>query len=155
MISRALFFFFTLSVVKAAFVVEEECLNYTVYPVQYELTLMPYVLKESSYFDCHLTITVIANAPEVRVIELDAKDLVINVDSVQVLKGGVDIVNKPRPVEYDRKNGRLYIYLREALIPYSVQNTQYYNIKIMFRKYLKEDGDGIFLVKYDDENQLK
>ncbi|XP_026755745.2 glutamyl aminopeptidase-like [Galleria mellonella] len=145
MILRALSFLFLLSVVNAYYLNEEECLNYTVYPVQYEIKL--FVSK--SYYDCQIKITVIANALNVNMIELDANDLKINFDSLKVYKENVDIVNRPRPYEYDRMNGKLYIYLREPLIRYSKESPQYY-IVMMFRKYLTEETEGIFLVPYKD-----
>ncbi|XP_060801836.1 aminopeptidase N [Amyelois transitella] len=152
MISRAFIFLFIIfSVANASFVNEEECLNYTVYPVQYELTIVPYISDFSSFFDCHLSINVIANEPGVRVIELDAKNMDIDFGSIHVMKGNVDIVSKSRPYEYDNLNGKLYIHLSEPLIPYNL-NTQGYNIKLTYRKVLTEKSDGIFLVKYADEN---
>ncbi|CAB3239521.1 unnamed protein product [Arctia plantaginis] len=128
---------------------EEECLNYTVYPLQYELNIYPYVNEGQSYFDCEIRITVIANAPNVRVIELDAKDL--NINYIKVLDGNRDIISSSRPMEFNSVHGKLYIYLQEPLKMYHASNKQYYSIQISYRKLVKEDGNGIFLVKYYDE----
>ncbi|XP_049870009.1 membrane alanyl aminopeptidase-like [Pectinophora gossypiella] len=132
-----------------AFFIEEECLNYTVYPVQYELTIIPYVLYEGrSYYDCETIITVIANAPNVQIIELDAKDL--DIKTVNVYYNDRDIINKFRPFEYNGKVGKLYIYLREALQQYSISKIQY-NIKISFSKQVESDSSsGIFIAPYED-----
>ncbi|KAJ8733126.1 hypothetical protein PYW08_001424 [Mythimna loreyi] len=132
-------------------VVDEECLNYTVYPVQYELNIYPYMQVNGFYYDCELIITVIANAPNVRVISLDAKDLELESGSIRVFDGPHDIVNNPRPFEFDAIKGKLLIYLREPLKMYSEYNKQFYFIKISFRKYVREEKEGIFLVKYNDE----
>lgn len=130
---------------------DEECLNYTVYPVNYELNIYPYVYAERSYFDCDLTITIIANAPNVNVIDLDARDLEIEGGSIKVLDGNRDIVNGARPFEFDNFTSKLHIYLKEPLTVYSGSNKQFYHIKIMYRKYVKTDNTGVFLVKYYDE----
>lgn len=155
MISRAFVLLFLFSLANASFVIEEECLNYTVYPVQYELTIIPYITEFSPFFDCQISINVIANAPGVRMIELDAKDLEINFSSIYVMKGNIDIVSRSRPYEYDVKNGKLYIYLAEPLIPYNKNSkiNQSYHIKLVYRKKVTEKDEGIFLVKYLDENQ--
>lgn len=145
-----LLFFFLAASAKADLI--EECMNYTIYPLQYDLTITPYVFKDSSYYHCEMTIDVIANAPGIRVIELDAKDLVIRPGSIRVYDGRTDIVNGPRPYEYDEKNGKLFIYLREALKKYDLRTRQYvYKIQIAFTKYVTEDTPGVFLVKYFDE----
>nr|QIS77245.1 APN7 [Helicoverpa armigera] len=136
---------------QSVIVVDEECLNYTVYPVQYELSIYPYIYADHSYYDCELIITVIANAPNVNVIDLDAKDLEIQGESIKVFDGPNNIVNGPRPFEYNDLTSKLRIYLKEPLKMYSKGNRQLYNIKIMFRKFVKEDDSGIFLVKYYDE----
>lgn len=130
---------------------DEECLNYTVYPVNYELNIYPYVYAERSYFDCDLTITIIANAPNVIVIDLDARDLEIEGGSIKVLDGNRDIVNGARPFEFDNFTSKLHIYLKEPLKVYSGSNKQFYHVKIMYRKYVKTDNTGVFLVKYYDE----
>lgn len=129
--------------------VDEECLNYTVYPLQYELNIYPYVSGEQSYFDCDLTITIIANAPGVNVIELDAKDLEIT--AIKVLDGNRNIINGARPFQYNNVKGKLYIYLIEPLRMYHNNDRQVYSIKISFGKKVTEDGNGVFLVKYYDE----
>ncbi|KAM3967289.1 aminopeptidase N [Aphomia sociella] len=149
MIFRALSFLLLISIANAYqyYINEEECLNYTVYPVQYEIKLF---FREPTYYDSQIIITVIANAPNVDRIELDAKDLEINFDSLKVLKGNVDIVNRHRPYDYDRVNGKLIIYLREPLLRYDSRYTQYYNIMMSFRKQITEETDGIFLVPYRD-----
>lgn len=149
-----LFIFFSLT--DANFLFEEECLNYTVYPIQYELTIIPYVYKDNSHYHCDIVITVIANAG-VRVIELDAKDLDIQRGSIKVMDGNIDIVNGARPYEYDEANGKLYIHLKEPLKIYSSSNAQFYYIKLSFNKFVREDSDGLFLVKYyeDDERNMK
>lgn len=148
------FFFFNPA--SAYFLNEEECLNYTVYPVQYELTVFPQVLtKEDSYYDCDLTITVIANAPNVRRIELDAKDLEFDRDSVRVLNGnGLDIVNSVRPYEYDRRAGKIYLYLKEELELYNLRNMKYH-IKASFRKFLKREQSGVFVTSYEENGHKK
>ncbi|CAG9134635.1 unnamed protein product [Plutella xylostella] len=89
-------------------------------------------------------------------IELDAKDLEIHRESVKVFKNEVNIISSVRPYEYDRRMGKLYLYLREELEPYSERNTQYY-IKMFFRKFLKSDevDDGIFFVKYEEAGRQK
>ncbi|XP_045765668.1 aminopeptidase N-like [Maniola jurtina] len=134
----------------SAYVLEEECLNYTVYPVQYELSLTPHIYKDgNSYYDCDIVITVIANGPNVNIIELDAKDLEIKRDSVQVWDGSVNLVNEYRPYEFDNAKGKLFIYLREPLKQYSVSRKQYF-IKISFIKRVGLESDGIFLTEYDE-----
>ncbi|XP_072939931.1 aminopeptidase N-like [Epargyreus clarus] len=131
---------------------EEECLNYTVYPVQYDITLFPHIYQDgNSYYDCDMVITVIANAPNVNIIELDSHGLDIKDGSIKVMYGNVDIVNQYRPYEYDERKGKLYIYLNEPLKQYSVSKTQYL-IRISFNKRLKPDSDGIFIVPYDGED---
>lgn len=146
MIFFAIFLLFSST---SAYVLEEECLNYTVYPVQYELTLIPHIYKDgNSYYDCDVVITVIANGPNVNIIELDAKDLEIKRDSIQVLDGSANIVNEYRPYEFDNDRGKLYIYLREPLKQYSVSRQQYF-IRISFIKRVGADSDGIFLTQYD------
>lgn len=148
---RALFGLCLLSLTNANILVDEECLNYTVYPVQYELNMFPYVYAERSYYDCELTITVIANVPNVNVIDLDAKDLELEGGSIKVLDGNRDIINSARPFEYNDLNSKLHIYLKEPLKVYQLNNRQFYYIKISFRRYVKEDSSGLFLVKYYDE----
>ncbi|CAH0725370.1 unnamed protein product, partial [Brenthis ino] len=135
----------------SAFVVEEECLNYTVYPVQYDLTLDPYIYADGrSYYNGRIIITIIANAPNINVIELDAKDLEINSGSVQVFDKNINLVNEYRPYEFDKSRGKLYIYLRQPLQQYSVSRTQYF-IHISFSKTVELNSDGIFVVKYENE----
>lgn len=130
---------------------EEECLNYTVYPVQYDLTLIPYLVSEDRfYYDCDITITVIANAPGVRVIELDAKDLEeINRESVSVWFQNKNIIDIRRPFEYDKRAGKIYLYLREELKQYGVYKHQYF-IKMSYVKHLNKDENGIFVLRYND-----
>ncbi|CAH2226647.1 jg25047 [Pararge aegeria aegeria] len=136
----------------SAYVLEEECLNYTVYPVQYELTLIPHIYKDgNSYYDCDIVITVIANGPNVNIIELDAKDLEFKRESIQVLDGNVNLVNAHRPYEFDNSRGNLFIYLREPLKQYSLSRKQYF-IKISFIKRVSSESDGIFLVEYDGDD---
>lgn len=135
----------------SAFVVEEECLNYTVYPVQYDLTLDPYIYADGrSYYNGRIIITIIANAPNINVIELDAKDLEINSGSVQVFDKNINLENEYRPYEFDKRRGKLYIYLRQPLQQYSVSKTQYF-IHISFSKTVEPNSDGIFVVKYENE----
>lgn len=149
MILRVCLVLFLFSSINAYFINEEECLNYTVYPVQYELTIIPYIYKDRGfYYNCDITITVIANAPNVRQIELDAKDLELN-GKIKVLDGETDIINVYRPYEYNNVTGKLYIYLRESLNQYSVAKTQY-KINISFRKHVHHDSNGVFIVPYDD-----
>lgn len=137
----------------SAYTIEEECLNYTVYPVQYELTIIPHIyLDGMSYYDCDIIITIIANAPNVNVIELDAKDLEIKGETVQVLDNGSNLVNKHRPYEYDDKKGKLYIYLRESLKQYRLHRTQY-NIRMSFSKQISYNTDGIFVVRYTENGK--
>lgn len=147
----ALLLFVLFSCSNANFIVEEECLNYTVYPIQYELTIIPYIYKDNSYYHGDITITVIANA-NVREIELDAKDLDIQSGSIKVLDGSTDLVNGARPYEYDKTNGKLFIHLREPLKVYSQNNRQFYYIKMSFNKYIKEDSAGLFLVNYYEDD---
>lgn len=148
--------FILFSLTKANIVVEEKCLNYTVYPIQYELTMTPYIYKEKSHYHCDIVITVIANMA-VSIIELDAKDLDIQADSINVMDGNRKILNGIRSYKYDEANGKLYIYLREPLKIYSVSNAQFYYIRMSFNKYMREDGPGLFLIKYyeDDESNMK
>ncbi|XP_022125618.2 aminopeptidase N-like [Pieris rapae] len=138
-----------------AYVLEEECLNYTIYPAQYELTIIPHIFKDgTSYFDCDLLITVIANAPNVNIIELDAKELEIKSGSIKVLDGLTDIVNQHRPYEFDNKRGKLFIYLREPMKQYGASRTQYI-IRVSFVKYVFLDSEGVFIIPYkgDDGKQ--
>lgn len=145
-----LLFFFLATSAKASLI--EECMNYTIYPLQYELTITPYIAKDNFYYHCQMTIDVIANAPDIRVIELDAKALQISPGSIRVFYGGTDIVNGARPYEYDERNGKLYIYLRESLRKYDIKTQQYvYKIQIAFVKYVTEETPGVFVVKYYDE----
>lgn len=151
-----LFFTFLLFIsTSGAYVLEEECLNYTIYPAQYQLTIIPHIFKDgTTYFDCDLLITVIANAPNINVIELDAKDLEIKVGSIKVLDGGMDIVNEHRPYELDNKKGKLFIYLKEPLKQFSASKTQYI-IRLLFVKYVSPESEGVFTVPYkgDDGKQ--
>ncbi|XP_075971882.1 leucyl-cystinyl aminopeptidase-like [Anticarsia gemmatalis] len=122
---------------------DEECLNYTVYPIQYELNIYPYVHTDRSYFDCEVIITVIANAPNVNVINLDMKDL--EIQGIKVLDGNRDIL------EHSSIHGKLHLYLKESLKVFNNVNKQFYTIRIRYRRRVTEDGNGIFLVKYYDE----
>ncbi|CAG9795009.1 unnamed protein product [Diatraea saccharalis] len=149
---RALLFIFFASTTQGTFVVDEECLNYTIYPVQYELIISPYIYDDRAFYDCHITITVIANAPDIRMIELDARNMTISGESIKVYKGDRNIVNGPRPYVYDRSLGKLYIFLNEALIPYKGRHLQNYMIRMSFRKEVTYDSTGVFLVRYFDEN---
>ncbi|XP_028172198.1 aminopeptidase N-like isoform X2 [Ostrinia furnacalis] len=151
---RALFFFFFFWTSAKAFTVDEECLNYTIYPVQYDITIMPYIYGGHCFYDCHIVITVIANA-NINMIEMEAKNMTIKGESIQVMKGNHDIVNKPRPYSYDGHRGKLMIYLSEPLIPYKGNNQQYYLIKMNFMKEVTEDSEGVFLVKYDEDRVTK
>lgn len=148
----ALFFIFLFrtATTQTPFVVDEECLNYTIYPLQYDITIKPYIYNGRFSYDCDLTITVIANVPT-NIIELEAKHLVIHGESVKVYKGSQNIVNRPRPYKHDEERGKLIIYLYEPLVPYKGKNTQHYDIKISFRKDVTEDSYGVFLVRYLDE----
>lgn len=148
----ALLFFFFLAASAQAFTVDEECLNYTIYPVQYDITIMPYIYGGHCFYECHITITVIANA-NINMIEMEAKNMTIKGESIQVLKGNQDIINKPRPYSYNEERGKLIIYLKEPLIPYKGNNQQYYLIRMNFIKEVTSDSHGVFLVKYIDENR--
>lgn len=150
MIGAILFFLLTAS---ANADLIEECMNYTIYPLQYELNIMPYIFKDRSYYQCDITIDVIANVPGIQVIDLDAKDLDIQEGSIKVLYGNNDIVNGARPYEYDEGNGKLYIHLREPLRRYDAKTKALfvYKIQMTFTKYLTENSPGLFLVKYYDE----
>ncbi|CAH2105885.1 unnamed protein product [Euphydryas editha] len=148
-----LIYFLILIASTSAYVLEEECLNYTVYPVQYELTLIPHIYKDgNSFYDCEIVITIIANAPNVNVIELDARDLEIKSGSIQVLDNNINLVNQYRPYEFDNRRGKLFIYLREPLKQYSVSRTQYF-VKISFTKQVSFSSDGIFVVEYDGDDR--
>ncbi|XP_045447194.1 leucyl-cystinyl aminopeptidase-like [Melitaea cinxia] len=137
----------------SAYVLEEECLNYTVYPVQYELTLYPYIYKDgNSFYYCDIIITIIANAPNVNIIELDARDLEIKSGSIQVLYNNINLVNPYRPYEFDNRRGKLFIYLKESLKQYSVSRTQYF-VKISFTKQVSFNSEGIFLVEYEGDDR--
>ncbi|CAH2070906.1 unnamed protein product, partial [Iphiclides podalirius] len=154
MFARFLYFLIFFTTIDASFV-EEECLNYTVYPVQYELTIIPYIYKTGdSYYDCSLVVTIIANAPNVKVIEMDAKGLDIRRDSVGVFDGSLDLVNKHRPYEYDAGRGKLYIYLTDSLKMYNVHKTQYL-LKISFNKHIRNVDEGIFLADYKEHSKTK
>lgn len=147
---ESLLFVFFLIPFTSAYIVEEECLNYTVYPVQYEITLDPYIYADGrSYYNGHVIITIIANAPNINIIELDAKDIEIN-GVIEVFDKNINLVNEYRPFEFDKNRGKLYIYLKEPLIQYSVSRTQYY-VHITFSKRVDFNSDGIFLVKYENE----
>lgn len=130
-------------------VLEEECLNYTVYPLQYEINIYPFVKADQSYYDCDLTITIIANAPGVFAIELDAKDL--EIDRVHVYDGPRDITHGGVPYEYNMVRGKLVIYVSEELKMYRDTESKIYSINILFRRKVRPDGEGVFLVKYYDE----
>ncbi|XP_068631413.1 aminopeptidase N-like [Battus philenor] len=151
---RALYFLLFCTTIKASFV-DEECLNYTVYPVQYDLTVIPYIYKSGdAYYDCNMVITIIANAPNVKIIEMDARDLDVRRDSIEVLEGDRDLVNKHRPYEFDKVKGKLFIYLTDSLKQYNVYKTQYL-LKISFTKRLKKDGEGIFITDYKEDGTTK
>ncbi|KAL0833029.1 hypothetical protein ABMA28_001147 [Loxostege sticticalis] len=149
---RALLFFFFFTAAAQAFSVDEECLNYTIYPVQYDITIMPYIHGGHCFYDCHIAVTVIANA-NINVIEMEAKNMSIVGESIHVLKGTHDIVNAYRPYSYDGDRGKLFIYLKEPLIPYKGNNRQNYLIQMSFTKEVTTDSHGVFLVKYADENR--
>ncbi|XP_073943309.1 aminopeptidase N-like isoform X2 [Choristoneura fumiferana] len=135
--------------ITTSLVIDEECLNFTVYPVQYELIIKPTIFKNQLFFyDCDMVITVIANAPEVTMIELDAKDLVIN--ETVVYRDHTNIINVNTPFTYDRVNGKLKIYLNEPLRVYKRFNTQY-QVRIWFKKIVRYDTPGVFAVRYDDD----
>lgn len=146
---RAFFLLCVFSLVKGNIVVDEECLNYKVYPVQYELNIYPYVNADVSHYRCDLIITVIANAPNVTVITLAAKDL--EMESVNVDDGSRNIIQTVNPYTYVNLSGVLHIYLKESLKIYSAMNKQFYFIRIRFTKYVKEGSLGVFLAKYDDK----
>ncbi|XP_041970216.1 aminopeptidase N-like [Aricia agestis] len=146
---------FLISASNAEYVIDEECLNYTVYPVQYELTIFPHIRVDGvSYYDCNIIITVIANAPYVNIIELDARDLDINGESIKVLDNSVDLVNHYRPFEFDNKVGKLFIYLSQPLKQYSVSRNQYY-IHISFRKQVTSKSEGIFVVEHTENGRTQ
>lgn len=145
-----LFFVLLLIYTTNAYVIEEECLNYTVYPVQYDLTIYPYIFKDgNAYYNCDLQITIIANAPNVNLIELDAKNLEIKSDSIRVFLNEDNLVNQYRPYEFDNRRGKLLIYLREPLKQYSLFKTQYL-IRLSFSKRVSMNSDGVFITKYED-----
>lgn len=122
---------------------EEECLNYTVYPVQYDLIIYPHILTNTgSYYDCQMTVMVFANAPNIRVIEMEAHEL--DVSHASVSFNGLNIASK-----FEHKGGKLLIYLHQPL-EYSVHK-YLYQINITFRKYLRTDTDGVFVVPYDQD----
>lgn len=147
---ESLLFILCLVPFTSAYIVEEECLNYTVYPVQYEITLDPYISVDGrSYYNGHVIITIIANAPNINIIELDAKDIEIN-GVIEVYDKNINLVNEFRPFEYDKNRGKIYIYLKEPLKQYSVSRTQYY-VHVTFSKQVDFNSDGIFLVKYENE----
>lgn len=151
MIAKTIMYFSIFITTSAYFISEEECLNYTIYPVQYEMTIMPQLSRERPYYDCDLTITVIANSPNLRMIELDAKDLEIRRESIEVLDSdNRNIVNSERPYGYDRRSGKLQIYLSRDLEPFNVRQRQYM-LKLSFTKFLTSEQNGVFLVKYKDK----
>lgn len=136
----------------------EDCMNYTIYPLQYELTIMPYIFSDgSSYYHCEITIDVIANAPGIQVIELDAMNLDIRQGSIKVMDGKTDLVNGARPFEHAHKIGKLYIYLREPLKRYDAKTNALfvYKIQMSFTKQMDKDSPGLFLVNYYDEDGLR
>lgn len=122
---------------------DEECLNYTVYPVQYDLIIYPHILLNTgSYYDCQMTVMVFANAPNIRVIEMDAHDLEVSHASVSF--AGKDIATR-----FEHRGGKLLIYLNQAL-EHSVHK-YLYQINITYRKYLSTDTEGIFIAPYDQD----
>lgn len=122
---------------------DEECLNYTVYPVQYDLIIYPHILTNTgSYYDCQLTVMVFTNAPNIRVIEMDAYDLEVSHASVSFK--GTEISTR-----FEQRGGKLLIYLNQPL-EYSVYKHQY-QINITYRKYLRTDTEGVFVVPYDHD----
>ncbi|XP_026322218.1 membrane alanyl aminopeptidase-like [Hyposmocoma kahamanoa] len=122
---------------------DEECLNYTVYPVQYDLIIYPHILiNAGSYYDCQLTVMVFANAPNIRVIEMDAHDM--NVSHASVSFAGTEIATR-----FEHRGGKLLIYLNQPL-EYSVHK-YLYQINITYRKYLRTDTEGVFIVPYDHD----
>lgn len=122
---------------------DEECLNYTVYPVQYDLIIYPHILLNTgSYYDCQMTVMVFANAPNIRVIEMDAHDLEVSHASVSF--AGKDIATR-----FEHRGGKLIIYLDQPL-EYSVHK-YLYQINITYRKYLRTDTEGIFIAPYDED----
>lgn len=149
-----LFLFFLLTASTKADLIEE-CMNYTIYPLQYELEITPYIFTSNPNYHCDISIDVIANAPGIQIIELDAKDLVIREGSIKVLYGNTDIVNGARPYEYDQRNGKIYIHLREPLRRYDSRSNSVYKIVMSFDKYVTEESLGLFLVKYYDEESRR
>lgn len=153
MILGALFLIFLVNLTNAStlsswgalrnFPSDEECLNYTVYPVQYDLIIYPHILLNAgSYYDCLMTVMVFANAPNIRVIEMDAHDM--EVSHASVLFNEKNIATR-----FEHRGGKLKIYLNEPL-EHSVHK-YLYKINITFRKYLRTDTDGIFFVPYDHD----
>lgn len=125
--------------------IDEECLNYTVYPVHYDLNIYSH---DTLFYYGDITITVIANA-RVKVIELDAVDLDIYQESVGVWFEGRNIIENRIPYEYNRNAGKLYLYLKEELIPYGIRKNKYY-IKISFNKHLEYKENGVFIIRYQE-----
>ncbi|KPJ05972.1 Aminopeptidase N [Papilio machaon] len=85
---------------------------------------------------------------------MDARDLDIRRDSIKVLDGDLDLVNKHRPYEVDKVRGKLYIYLDDSLKQYNVHKTQYL-LKMSFNKRLKKESDGIFILDYNEDGSTK
>lgn len=122
---------------------DEECLNYTVYPVQYSLIIYPHIfINSGSYYDCQLTVMVFANAPNINVIEMDAHDMDISHASVSF--AGTEIGTR-----FKHSGGKLLIYLNQPL-EYSLHK-YLYQINITYRKYLRTDTEGIFVVPYNHD----
>lgn len=153
MIPSALFLFFFAVLTNASplsswgalrnFPTDEECLNYTVYPVQYDLIIYPHILKNTgSYYDCQMTVMVFANAPDIRAIEMDAHEM--EVSHASVTYNGQEISTK-----FEQRRGKLLIYLNQAM-EHSIFK-YLYQINITFRKYLRPDTQGVFVVPYEQD----
>ncbi|GBP46435.1 Glutamyl aminopeptidase [Eumeta japonica] len=156
MILHAFLCFAAMSTARAYFLSEEECLNYTVYPVEYELTIIPHVYDGNKlYYDGEIVITVVANAPGVRVIELDAVDLEFVGDHVGVWYNNRNII-EGRLLYYDRMRGKIFLHLKEDLKVYDKTDEYRYKIKMSFRKMVTFGGEayreGIFFAPYHENH---
>ncbi|KAL0833030.1 hypothetical protein ABMA28_001148 [Loxostege sticticalis] len=149
---RALLFFFFIATSAQAFTANEEGSNFTIYPVEYDITIMPYIIGDVQdgghcYYVCHMTIKVISFA-NINVIEMDAIEMDIKGESIEVKvpMGNHSLVDK---YTYNEDRGKLTINLKESLKPF--KDNQYYFVKMSFKKYVSVDSPGVFLVRYFDE----
>ncbi|KAJ2952368.1 hypothetical protein O0L34_g4652 [Tuta absoluta] len=151
MILYAVLIFSSILVSKTnAYLTEEECLNYTIYPLQYDLTIQPFYYLGNYYYDCDLSITVIAKVPNINIIELDAADDFKFTRDITVSHG--QEATKHVTYKYDNHRKVLSIYLSRPMLVYEEARKHQYVIRLSFRKMVKKEASsGIFVVPYDDD----